>query len=100
IRGYKVTGVQTCALPIYTSCGAVKGAIDDAKLGNLTGLLAKIRPAVAASGPGSSKDEAYATKVAQANVSQAMKDIREKSPTIKEIGRASGRERGGSWVDG
>jgi len=28
----------------HTSCGSVKGAIDDAKLGNLTGLLAKIRP--------------------------------------------------------
>jgi hypothetical protein len=62
---------------------AVKGSIDDAKLGNLTGLLAKIRPAVSASGPGSSKDDAYVTKVAQANVSQAMKEIREKSPTIK-----------------
>jgi carbonic anhydrase len=52
--------------------------------GELTGLLAKIRPAVSASGPGSSKDDAFVTKVAQANVSQAMKEIREKSPTIKE----------------
>jgi len=80
----KVVGVKVLVVLGHTSCGAVKGAIDDAKLGNLTGLLAKIRPAVAASGPGSSKDEAYVTKVAQANVSQAMKDIREKSPTIKE----------------
>ena len=54
---------------------AVKGSIDDAKLGNLTGLLAKIRPAVSASGPGSSKDDAYVTKVAQANVYQAMDAI-------------------------
>src|SRR5690242_1343583 len=80
----KVVGVKLLVVLGHTSCGAVKGAIDDAKLGNLTGLLAKIRPAVSASGPGSSKDEAYVTKVAQANVSQAMKDIREKSPTIKE----------------
>ena len=32
---------------------------------------------------GNAKDDAYVNKVAQANVAQAMKDIREKSPTIK-----------------
>jgi len=80
----KVVGVKLIVVLGHTSCGSVKGAIDDAKLGNLTGLLAKIRLAVSASGPGSSKDDAYVTKVAQANVSQAMKEIREKSPTIKQ----------------
>ena len=34
----------------HTLCGAIKGAIDGVKLGNLTGLLAKIRPAVEAVG--------------------------------------------------
>src|SRR5439155_748041 len=76
-------GSKLVIVLVHTSCGAVKGSIEDAKLGNLTELLAKIRPAVSASGPGSSKDDAYVTKVAQANVSQAMKEIREKSPTIK-----------------
>jgi carbonic anhydrase len=79
----KVVGSKLLVVLGHTSCGAVKGSIDDAKLGNLTGLLAKIRPAVSASGPGSAKDDAYVNKVAQANVSQAMKEIREKSPTIK-----------------
>jgi carbonic anhydrase len=79
----KVVGSKLLVVLGHTSCGAVKGAIDDAKLGNLTALLAKIRPAVSASGPGSSKDDAYVTKVTQANVSQAMKEIRENSPTIK-----------------
>jgi carbonic anhydrase len=67
----------------HTSCGAVKGAIDDVKVGNLTALLAKIRPAVSAAGPGSSKDDAYVTKVVEANVHQAIKEIRAKSPTLK-----------------
>jgi len=80
----KVVGAKLVVVLGHTSCGAVKGAIDDAKLGNLTALLAKIRPAVSASGPGSAKDDAYVDKVAQANVSQAMKEIREKSPTIKD----------------
>ena len=79
----KVVGSKLLVVLGHTSCGAVKGAIDDAKLGNLTELLAKIRPAVSASGPGSSKDDAYVTKVTEANVSQAIKEIREKSPTIK-----------------
>lgn len=48
------------------------------------GFLRRSGPAVSASGPRSSKDDAYVTKVAQANVSQAMKEIREKSPTIKQ----------------
>ena len=79
----KVVGSKVIVVLGHTSCGAVKGAIDDAKLGNLTELLAKIRPAVSASGPGSAKDDAYVNKVAEANVSDAMKEIREKSPTIK-----------------
>jgi carbonic anhydrase len=78
-----VVGSKLLVVLGHTSCGAVKGAIDDAKLGNLTELLGKIRPAVSAAGPGSAKDEAYVTKVAEANVRQAMKEIREKSPTIK-----------------
>lgn len=66
----------------HTSCGAVKGAIDDVQFGNLTGLLAKIKPAVAAASCSSSKDEACVTKVAEQNVRQSMKAIREKSEFI------------------
>jgi len=66
----------------HTSCGAVKGAIDNVQFGNLTGLLAKIKPAVAAASCNSSKDEACVTKVAEENVRQSMKAIREKSQFI------------------
>jgi len=81
----KVIGVKTMVILGHTSCGAVKGAIDNAKLGNLTELVAKIQPAVAASGPGTSKDHAYVDKVGEANVRLAMKGIREKSPVLKEM---------------
>jgi carbonic anhydrase len=66
----------------HTDCGAVKGAVDDAKLGHLTGLLAKIHPAVAAAGCHSSKDDACVTKVAEMNVRQSMKEIRAGSPYL------------------
>ena len=82
----KVVGVKLLVVMGHTSCGAVKGAIDDVKLGNLTALLAQIQPAVAAVGPrGSSKDAAYVDKVAQANVRLAMKQIHAKSPIIDEM---------------
>ena len=80
-----VVGVKLILVLGHTGCGAVKGAIDRVKLGNLTGLLAKIEPAVAAAGPGTSKDSAYVTKVAERNVRLAMKQVRDGSPLIKEL---------------
>ncbi len=67
----------------HTSCGAVKGALDDVKLGNLTGLLAKIRPAVTAAGCSNSKDDNCVNRVAEMNVREAMKAIRENSAYLK-----------------
>ena len=42
----KVAGAKVVLVMGHTSCGAIKGAIDKVQLGKLTGLLAKIRPAV------------------------------------------------------
>ena len=86
----KVVGVKLIVVMGHTSCGAVKGAIDDVKLGNLTELLEQIEPAVAAVGPtrGSSKDHAYVDKVAEANVRLAMKQIHAKSPILEEMLKA------------
>jgi len=55
----------------HTECGAIKGAGDDAKLGHLTGLLAQIRPSLAAlkyEGVPSSRDKALVQRVAERNV--------------------------------
>src|SRR4029077_10161074 len=81
----KVIGVKTIVVLGHTACGAVKGAIDDVKLGNLTELVGKIQPAVKSSGPGTSKDYAYVDKVGEANVRLTMKEIRAKSPVLKEM---------------
>ena len=42
----KLAGTKLIVILGHTSCGAVKGACDDAKLGKLTGMLEKIKPAV------------------------------------------------------
>jgi carbonic anhydrase len=66
----------------HTNCGAVKGAIEHVELGNLTSLLAKIHPAVEAAGCSDAKDEACVANVAERNVWQSMKEIRERSPYV------------------
>jgi carbonic anhydrase len=43
-----VAGAKLVLLFGHTACGAIKGAIDDVEMGNLTGLLARIKPAITA----------------------------------------------------
>ena len=81
----KVVGVKLVVVLGHTECGAVKGAIDGVKLGNLTALLAKIQSAVRDSGPGTSKDKAYVTKVAERNVRDSIHEIRERSSILREL---------------
>ena len=42
----KVSGAKLIAVIGHSNCGAIKGAVDSVELGNLTGLLAKIQPAI------------------------------------------------------
>ncbi|MEP0212747.1 MAG: carbonic anhydrase family protein [Cellulophaga sp.] len=44
--GCKLAGTKLIVVLGHTSCGAIKGACDNAELGNLTAMLAKIKPAV------------------------------------------------------
>ena len=84
----KLEGAKVILVMGHTSCGAIKGAIDNAELGNLTGLLAKIKPAMKATtlkGELSSKNGAYVDAVAQKNVELTMADIRKKSPVLAEL---------------
>jgi carbonic anhydrase len=89
----KVAGAKLIAVIGHTKCGAIKGACDDAKLGNLTGLIEKMKPAVAAtkSGAGedrSSKNDAFVDRVAETNVRQAIEQIRQNSPVLAEMEKA------------
>ena len=84
----KVAGAKVVLVMGHTACGAIKGAIDNVELGNLTGLLAKIKPAVKATafkGDQSSKNAAFVDAVAQKNVELTMGDIRKKSAVLAEL---------------
>jgi carbonic anhydrase len=79
----RVVGAKLVVVVGHTHCGAVKGAIDDVHLGNLTQLLARIRPAIALAGPGStSKDKAFVARVEEQNVRLGLKEIRERSAIL------------------
>jgi len=46
--GCAASGAKLILVLGHTACGAIKGTIDDVVLGNLTGLLSRIKPAIPA----------------------------------------------------
>ena len=71
----KVLGTKLIVVLGHSECGAVKGAIDDVKLGNVTALLANIRPAVlkvaVGEGDHTSKNKKFVQQVADQNARDA-----------------------------
>jgi len=83
-----VAGAKLVLVVGHTACGAVKGTIDDVILGNLTGLLARIKPAIPATqfeGEKSSKNAAYVDAVARTNVRLTVENIRQRSPILGDL---------------
>ncbi|WP_411766333.1 carbonic anhydrase family protein [Winogradskyella sp. A3E31] len=87
----KLAGTKVVVVLGHTSCGAVKGACDDAKLGNLTALVSKIKPAVAAvtepqdPSQRNSGNIEFVNNVAEKNVNMTIENIRSQSPVLKEM---------------
>jgi carbonic anhydrase len=84
----RVAGAKVVLVMGHTACGAIKGAIDNAELGNLTGLLAKIKPAIKATdydGARNASNDAFVDAVARTNVALTMADIRSKSGVLREL---------------
>ncbi len=87
--GCKVAGAKIIVVLGHTKCGAVKGACDNVALGNLTGLIAKIKPAVdeesVTSENRNSSNGVFVENVAELNVSLSVKNILLKSPIIADM---------------
>lgn len=84
----QVAGAKVVLVLGHTACGAVAGAVDKVKLGNLTGLLERIEPAVMATshdGPRTSKNAAFVDAVARTNVDLTMRTIRSDSAGLREL---------------
>lgn len=83
-----VAGAKLVLVMGHTSCGAVKGAINNAELGNLTGLLNKIKPAIARTvykGNRSGDNYDFVDAVAKTNVQITVEDIRQQSSVLKKL---------------
>lgn len=87
----KLAGTKLVLVLGHTACGAVKGACDDAKLGNLTALISKIKPAVeAVTEPAdaslrNSKNIDFVNEVAVKNVQMTIDNIRKESEVLRDM---------------
>ncbi len=86
--GCKVSGSKVILVLGHEHCGAVKAAVDDVKLGNITAMLSKIRPAVESvkyDGDRTSKNAEFVHLACESNVRKTIQDIRTKSPILKKM---------------
>ena len=85
----KVAGSKLIVVLGHSKCGAVKGACDHVKLGNLTELLSKIQPAVyeesSITEDRSSSNSAFVENVSEINVKRNVKNIIERSFVLEQM---------------
>jgi carbonic anhydrase len=84
----KVSGSKLVLVMGHEHCGAVKAAVDDVKLGNITPMLQKIRPAVESviyDGERNAKNQEFVHMVCENNVRNTIAQIRLNSPILKEM---------------
>ncbi len=88
----KVAGSKLIVVLGHEQCGAIKGAVDGVKMGNITPMLKNIQPAIQHfhNYPGikSSKNPEFVHLVAEQNVWDTIDNIRERSPILKEMEQA------------
>ncbi len=87
----KLAGTKLIVVLGHTSCGAIKGACDDAKMGNLTKLIEKITPAVKAVtepqdvSKRNSQNSEFVDNVSKKNVHLTIDRIHAESPILTEM---------------
>jgi len=84
----KVVGTKLIVVLGHNKCGAVNGAVDQVEMGNLTGLLEKIKPAIDSVGQESTNDFGNADfrdEVVTRNVNDVANEIPERSEILKQM---------------
>ena len=87
----KLAGTKVIVVLGHTACGAVKGSIGDAQLGNLGSLVGKIRPAVNAITEPTNPDErvtsntTFVNEVAKKNVELSVERVLNESTVIAQM---------------
>ena len=82
----QVLGTKLVVVLGHSECGAVKGAVDDVKLGHLTALLANIRPSIlkvtVGAGDHTSKNKKFVQSVADQNARDAASQLTARSDVL------------------
>jgi carbonic anhydrase len=85
----KLAGSKLVVILGHSKCGAIKGACDDAKLGNLTSLIDQLKPAVNSvqepSENRNSKNSEFVENVSHKNVELTIENVKKNSPVLKEM---------------
>jgi carbonic anhydrase len=87
----KLAGTKVLVVLGHTACGAVKGACDHARMGNLTALINKIEPAVDAvelpvdESMRNSSNIGFVNSVASKNVEMTLSNIRNNSEILNQM---------------
>lgn len=84
----EVSGSKLVLVLGHEHCGAIKAAVDDVKLGNITTMLGKIRPAVDMidyKGDRTSKNNEFVHMAGESNIKNTIHQIRTNSPILKEM---------------
>lgn len=90
--GSKIANAKVVVVLGHTNCGGIKGACDNINLGNLTGLVNKIKPAIEKEKTvlqnRTSENLEFVNKVSALNVFHVMEEIRKQSPILAELENA------------
>ena len=87
----KLAGTRVVMVLGHTACGAIKGACDHARLGNLTTLINKLEPAVDAVPEPADADQRtsqnidFVNAVSKKNVEMTIENIRNRSAVLKDM---------------
>jgi carbonic anhydrase len=84
----KVAGSKLIVVLGHSRCGAVNGAVDQVEMGNLTGLLKKIKPAIDAVEKEATNDFGdadFRDEVVERNVLNVANEIPEKSEILQQM---------------
>ncbi len=77
-------GVKLVMVLGHTACGAVGGACDNVRMGNLTGTLERITPAIQRVAAGEADPGMHKDRVAAANVCVSIDAILDQSPIVRK----------------
>lgn len=85
----KVVGARAIVILGHNFCGAIKSAVDNVKLGNITAMLKNFQPAIAtltkADGHRDSHNDPLVQKVAEANARLTAASLTKRSQIIKQL---------------